>query len=221
MGPFYAPVMPESSTLFVFTAAAMLLFIVPGPAVLYIVTRSLSQGRKAGLISVLGIHAGSLVHIIGAAIGLSALIAASATAFTAVRWAGAAYLIYLGVRTLRSDASLFRSDMQTPDAYRRIFFQGMIVNVLNPKTAVFFLAFVPQFIDPERGSTTLQIAVLGTAFVLAGLVSDGIYALAAGTLGDWFAKRPAWRTGSKYAAGSIYLALGATAALSTTPSRSV
>lgn len=212
--------MPEPSTLLVFTAAALLLFIVPGPAVLYIVTRSLSQGRTAGLVSVLGIHAGSLVHIAAAAVGLSALIAASANAFTAVKWAGAAYLVYLGVRTLRSDVTFFSEGTQTSDGYRRVFLQGMIVNVLNPKTAVFFLAFVPQFINQELGNTTLQVAVLGAAFLGAGLVSDGIYALAAGTLGDWFAQRPGWRSGSRYVAGSIYIALGATAALSGTPSRS-
>lgn len=206
--------MPESSTIVLFTAAALLLFIVPGPAVLYIVTRSLSQGRTAGLVSVLGIHAGSLVHIVAAAVGLSALIAASATTFTAVRWAGAAYLIYLGVRTLLSEGVAFTPGVQPADAYRRIFFQGMIVNVLNPKTAIFFLAFVPQFIDPQLGRPTVQVAVLGTVFVLAGLVSDGIYAIAAGTLGDWLSRRPGWRTSSRFAAGSIYIALGATAAIS-------
>lgn len=206
--------MPDLATLTLFVAAAMLLFIVPGPAVLYIVTRSLSQGRKAGLVSVLGIHLGSLIHIAAAMAGLSALIAASATAFTALRWAGAAYLVYLGIRTLRSGDDLFATGPARGTSYRRIFTQGAIVNVLNPKTALFFLAFVPQFVDPTAGNPTTQILVLGLAFVVAGLVSDGMYAILAGTIGDHMAHRPRWRRTSRYAAGAIYIALGAAAAFS-------
>ena len=206
--------MPETPTLIAFAGAAMILFVLPGPAVVYIVTRSLSQGRAAGLVSVAGIHVGSTVHILAAAAGLSALIAASATAFTALRWLGATYLIVLGVRALLSGAETFAPRVGEPSAYRRIFNQGVIVNVLNPKVALFFLAFVPQFIDPGRGSTTAQVIVLGAVFVAAGVVSDGIYALAAGTIGDRLKTRRGWRSASRYGAGAIYLALGATAALS-------
>jgi threonine/homoserine/homoserine lactone efflux protein len=206
--------MPDLTTLALFVAAAMLLFIVPGPAVLYIVTRSLSQGRTAGMVSVLGIHLGSVVHIAAAVLGLSALVATSATAFTALRWAGAAYLVYLGVRTIRSSDDLFAPGPAQGASYRRIFTQGAIVNILNPKTALFFLAFVPQFIDPAAGNTTAQILVLGVAFILAGLLSDGMYALLAGTIGDRLARRPLWQRKSRYAAGAIYIALGAAAAFS-------
>lgn len=206
--------MPDFTTLALFVAAAMLLFIVPGPAVLYIVTRSLSQGRTAGMVSVLGIHFGSVIHIAAAMLGLSALVAASATAFTALRWAGAAYLVYLGIRTIRSGDDLFAPGPARGASYRRIFTQGAIVNILNPKTALFFLAFVPQFVDPAAGNTTAQILVLGVAFILAGLLSDGIYALLAGTIGDRMAGRPLWRRNSRYAAGAIYIALGAAAAFS-------
>lgn len=206
--------MPEATTLVAFAGAAMLLFILPGPAVVYIVTRSLSQGRAAGLVSVAGIHLGSAVHILAAAVGLSALIAASATAFTTIRWLGAAYLVYLGLRTLIGHDESFVASRTEPSSYRRVFAQGVIVNVLNPKVALFFLAFVPQFIDPSLGSTTVQVAVLGVVFVAAGVVSDGIYALAAGALGDRLMTRPRWRTASRYGAGAIYLTLGAAAAVS-------
>ena len=206
--------MPDVTTLALFVAAAMLLFIVPGPAVLYVVTRSLTQGRTAGMVSVLGIHLGSAIHVAAAMLGLSALVATSATAFTALRWAGAAYLVYLGIRTIRSDDDLFAPGAAASASYRRIFTQGAIVNILNPKTALFFLAFVPQFVDPAAGNTIAQILVLGMAFILAGLVSDGMYALLAGTLGNHMARRPAWRRNSRYAGGAIYIALGAAAAFS-------
>ncbi len=206
--------MPEWTTLLAFAGAAMLLFILPGPAVLYIVTRSLSQGRTAGLVSVAGIHVGSIVHVIAAAVGLSAVIAASSVGFSALRWLGAAYLIYLGIRTLFSHDDTFATGTAEPASYRRIFGQGVVVNVLNPKVALFFLAFVPHFIDPSLGSTTLQVVVLGVIFVAAGVISDGIYALAAGTLGDRLSTRPRWRTASRYGAGVTYLALGAGAAIS-------
>jgi threonine/homoserine/homoserine lactone efflux protein len=206
--------MPEWTTLAVFVGAALILFVVPGPAVLYIVTRSFTQGRKAGLVSVAGIHVGSLVHILAAALGLSALVAASSTAFTVVKWAGAAYLVYLGVRALMGGDESLQPGTAAPASYRRIFTQGIVVNVLNPKTAVFFLAFVPQFVDPARGNTTLQILVLGLAFVLAGTISDGVYAILAGTIGDRLNRRPAWRRNARYASGTIYLLLGAAAAAS-------
>ncbi|MEN8114016.1 MAG: LysE family translocator [Actinomycetota bacterium] len=206
--------MPEATTLIAFAGTAMILFILPGPAVVYIVTRSLSQGRTAGLVSVAGIHVGSAVHIVAAAIGLSALIAASATAFTAIRWLGAAYLIYLGLRTLLSGGESFTSEVAEPSSYRRVFAQGIIVNVLNPKVALFFLAFVPQFVDPALGSTTLQVAVLGVVFVIAGVISDGIYAFAAGSIGDRLMTRPRWKQASRYGAGAVYLSLGTAAAFS-------
>ncbi len=206
--------MPDWSTLTLFVGAALLLFVVPGPAVLYIVTRSLAQGRNAGLVSVAGIHVGSLVHIAAAILGLSALIAASTVAFTTVKWAGAAYLVYLGFRALRADDEALRPGRADSATYRKIFLQGIVVNVLNPKTAVFFLACGPQFVDPTRGDTTLQILVLGTAFVAAGVVSDAVYAIGAGTIGDLFGRRPLWRRNSRYAAGTIYVLLGVAAAAS-------
>ena len=205
--------MPESSTLLVFLGATFLLLVIPGPAVIYIVTRSVTQGRKAGLVSVLGIHVGTLVHIAAAIAGLSALIAASATAFLVVKLAGAGYLIYLGFMAFRSAGEAESPSRLEPMSTRRIFWQGALVNILNPKTALFFLAFVPQFVDPDLGSTTLQLVVLGGLFVVAGLISDSTYAVIAGAAGARFLRTASWRRGQSYVAGTIYTGLGVAAAL--------
>lgn len=205
--------MPEPTTLLVFLGACLLLFVIPGPAVLYVVTRSVTQGRRAGLISVLGIHLGSLVHIAATIAGLSALIAASATAFAAIKWAGVGYLLYLAVSAFRSADRGLEVEGIEPMSERRIFWQGAVVNILNPKTAFFFLAFVPQFVDPALGSTTLQLVVLGAVFVIAGMISDGTYALLAGAAGDRFMRNDSWRRAQGYVAGTIYLGLGLAAAL--------
>ncbi len=204
--------MPEPSTLLVFLGATLLLLVIPGPAVLYIVTRSVTQGRRAGLVSVLGIHLGSLVHVAAAVAGLSALIAASATAFAVVKFAGAGYLIYLGIMAFRSAGKPEGLPRPDPMSMRRVFWQGAIVNILNPKTALFFLAFVPQFVDPALGNTTLQLVVLGGIFIIAGLISDGTYAMVAGAAGARFLDSEAWRRGQGYVAGTIYTGLGLAAA---------
>jgi threonine/homoserine/homoserine lactone efflux protein len=203
---------PESSTLVVFLGATLLLLVIPGPAVLYIVTRSVTQGRKAGLVSVLGIHLGTLVHIAAAIAGLSALIAASATAFTVVKLAGAGYLIYLGIMAFRSAGKSVSHSEREPMSTRRIFWHGAVVNVLNPKTALFFLAFVPQFIEPSLGNPGLQLMVLGGVFIVAGLISDGTYALVAGAAGARFLGTDSWRRSQGYVAGTIYTGLGVAAA---------
>jgi len=184
---------------------------VPGPSVLYIVTRSVSQGRRAGIVSVLGIEAGALVHVAAAGIGLSALVASSATAFTVLKYAGAAYLVFLGARKLleRSDP---HEETVAGRSDRRLFWEGALVNALNPKTATFFVAFLPQFIDPARGAVALQALVLGCLFVVVAIVSDSIWALLAGSAGRRL------RSGRGQAAmarisGGVYVGLGAVAAL--------
>jgi threonine/homoserine/homoserine lactone efflux protein len=207
--------MPEVSTLALFALAAITLLVIPGPAVLYIVTRSVDQGRAAGLASVCGVHVGTLVHVAAAALGLSALLVSSATAYHAVRWLGAAYLIWLGVRRLLA------RDEDTPapgpgtrrHGLRRIFAQGVLVNVLNPKTALFFLAFLPQFVDVSRGSVPFQVVVFGVAFVLLGLVSDGTYALLASTGAGWLRRRPGVARTSRLVSGGVLISLGVTTAL--------
>jgi threonine/homoserine/homoserine lactone efflux protein len=200
-----------------FLLAAMILFIVPGPVVLYVVTRSVTQGTRAGLVSVAGVHVGSLVHIAAAVVGLSALIATSATAFGVIKWAGAAYLVYLGIKAFSAADTEFAPGSAEPRSLHRVFWQGAFVNVLNPKTAVFFVAFVPQFVVPGRGSTTTQLLVLGALFVVAGMLSDGIYAVVGGTIGERLARRPALRRAQRYLAGVIYLGLGVAAAFTAGP----
>jgi threonine/homoserine/homoserine lactone efflux protein len=205
--------MPELHTFAVFAAASAVLVLVPGPAVLYIVTRSVQHGREAGLVSTLGIEAGALVHVAGATLGLSALLASSAAAFSVVRYAGAAYLVYLGVRALLGRD---RDEPFSAPAHgrRRMFWNGLLVNVLNPKTALFFLAFLPQYVDPARGSVTLQAAALGVCFVSVALVLDGSYALLAGSVGRRLREGIRTRRLLERMSGGVYLGLGAFAALS-------
>jgi threonine/homoserine/homoserine lactone efflux protein len=208
---------PDATTYGLFVAASLALTLVPGPAVLYIVARSVEGGRPAGLVSVLGIGAGGFVHVAFAALGLSALLVSSATAFAVVKWLGVAYLIYLGIgRFLARDeenAAVTVGD----EPLTRVFSQGVIVNVLNPKTALFFLAFLPQFVDPSRGAVTAQIALLGTTFVVLALCTDGLYALLSGTAADWLRRKNGgqrFRRATRYASGGVYLALGAATAIS-------
>lgn len=207
--------MPEPASIAVFAGAALLLLVIPGPSVLYIVTRSATQGRQAGLVSVLGVHTGTLVHVVAAALGLSALLVASATAFTVVKVAGGAYLVYLGVRRLLDRSPALAGDEARPAAernLRRIYTQGVVVNVLNPKTALFFLAFLPQFLDRDRGPIPAQVAVLGVVFVALGIVSDGTYAVLAGTLGARLRGGISDSPWIRRATGSIFIGLGLTAA---------
>jgi len=206
--------MPEVSTLALFTLAAITLLVIPGPAVLYIVTRSVDQGRAAGLASVCGVHAGTLVHVAAAALGLSALLVSSATAYHAVRWLGAAYLIWLGVRRLLArDEAAAAGPGPRRLGLRRIFAQGVVVNVLNPKTALFFFAFLPQFVDTSRGSVPFQVLVFGVAFVLLGLLSDGAYAVAASAGAGWLRRRPGVARASRLVSGGVLIGLGVTTAL--------
>jgi len=219
--------MPSATTLLLFSGAALTLLLIPGPAVLYIVAHSARHGRRAGLVSVAVIHTGTGVHIAAALAGLSALIVASATAFTVVKLAGAAYLVGMGVRTLAAARATKPLAPATPAAAGAgprthptnlglIYRDAVVVNVLNPKTAVFFLAFVPQFIDPAAGHANIQLLVLSGWFVALGVLSDGTYALAAA----WFKSRadqrhpgPGTSQHGQIAAGVTYIGLGAVTAL--------
>jgi len=214
-------VIVEPEALAVFSLAALAILAVPGPAVLYIVTRSIDQGRGAGLASVLGIHVGTLVHLTAATVGLSAILVSSATAFTIVKVLGALYLIVIGIRTLLGRADPADTDPQRPPRRRRRdFAEGVVVNVLNPKTALFFLAFLPQFVDPARGQASLQILVLGLTFMLLGLVTDSIWALAAGSAGETLRKSRRWAQVQRYVSGSVFVALGVVTALTGSHARS-
>ena len=205
--------MPDPASLAVFVLAALALLLVPGPAVLYIVARSIHQGRRAGLASVLGIHVGTLVHIAAATVGLSALVVSSAVAFTAVKVAGAVYLVALGLWTLFSGGAETEIALGGERRLRRVFAQGIVVNVLNPKTALFFLAFLPQFVDADAAHPALQIAFLGLLFVALGLVTDSLWALAAGTAGGVLRRSRRFTTAQRYVTGSVYVGLGVATAL--------
>jgi threonine/homoserine/homoserine lactone efflux protein len=207
-------VIPDPASLALFMVAALALLLVPGPAVLYVVARSIHQGRRAGLASVLGIHVGTLVHIAAATVGLSALVVSSAVAFTAVKIAGAIYLVGLGLWTLFSRRPETEMALGGERNLRRAFAQGIVVNVLNPKTALFFLAFLPQFVDPDAAHPAVQIAVLGLLFVLLGLVTDSIWAIAAGTAGGLLRRSRRFVRTQRYVTGTVYIGLGVATALS-------
>jgi threonine/homoserine/homoserine lactone efflux protein len=202
---------PDGSTLLLFAGASLVLLAVPGPAVIYVVTRSLAQGHAAGIISVLGVETGTFAYALAAAAGLTGLIAASEVGFTVVKYAGAAYLVYLGVRKL-----LERDEPQgTASSPRsRLFLRGMLVQLLNPKIAIFFLAFLPQFVDPAGGPIAVQILVLGTAFTLLAVLSDGAYVLLAGAVGGWLRGGNRARRRLAKLSGGVYIGLGVSAALS-------
>jgi len=206
--------MLSSSSLAVFIPFSLALLLTPGPAVLYVVARSVDQGRLAGIVSAAGIAVGTLFHITAAALGVSALLMSSALAFEAVKYLGAAYLIYLGIRKLffEKDAPVVEG-AAVKQPLRKIFLQGIVVNVLNPKTALFFFAFLPQFADPSRGSVALQILLLGTLFMSMAICSDSMYALLSGSLAHFLKGNPAFMRGQRYFSGGIYVALGLTAAL--------
>lgn len=207
-------VIPDAASIGVFALAALALLLTPGPAVLYIVARSVEQGRLAGLVSVCGITTGTLVHVLAAALGLSALLASSALAFSAVKYAGAAYLIYIGVRRILDRAAAPAAPGRLARrSLGRLYRDGFVVNLLNPKTALFFLAFLPQFIDPARGGAPFQVVFLGLLFALMGFASDGLYALAAGAAGRWVKRNSQYLRWERYLTGGVFIGLGVTAAL--------
>ncbi len=209
----------EWARLVTFMLAATLLIVVPGPAVLYIVARSIDQGRLAGIVSVLGIALGAMVHSLAAAVGITAVLAASALAFSTVKYLGAAYLIYLGIITLLKKPQSQKEIVVEPKPLWQIFRQGFVVNLLNPKTALFFLAFLPQFADPAHGSVPLQTFLLGLIFVTIALFSDSVYALLAGQLGSWLKQSQAFQQRQRYFSGSVYIALGVATAVSGSKSK--
>jgi threonine/homoserine/homoserine lactone efflux protein len=203
--------MPGAGTLAVFALAALALAVVPGPAVLYIVAQSVHGGRRAGVVSALGVASGGLFHVLAAVIGLSALVAASAEAFTVVKVVGALYLVWLGIRTLLSRDE--RIGGRKPETtVLRTYRQGMVVNVLNPKTALFFLAFLPQFVDPNGAPVRLQLALLGAMFVVIALTSDLMWALVAGSAGHILRRSRTFLRVQRYVSGTVFVTLGVLAA---------
>jgi threonine/homoserine/homoserine lactone efflux protein len=209
----FHPMMPGSSSLLLFVSTALVLLAIPGPAVLYVTSRSIGQGRSAGFVSALGIGVGTLVHAAAAAVGLSALLMSSAIAFSAVKYLGAGYLIYLGVQKLRREESLAPSEEAPRTKLSRVFGQGIVVNILNPKAALFFFAFLPQFVAASRGHVALQILLLGTLFAAMGITSDSLWALFAGTIARRLNRNSRWNRTQRYVSGGLLISLGVATAL--------
>jgi len=205
--------MKPLTTILLFLASALGLLLIPGPSVLYITARSLAHGRRAGLSSVLGIELATLCHTIAAAFGLSAILFASALAFDIVKYAGAGYLIYLGITSILSRNSMPVAGNSAQPTLAQMFRRGFVVNLLNPKTALFFYAFLPQFVDPSRGSPVVQILLLGALFVSFATITDSAYALLASGIGSRAVKWKPFQRIQKYVSGGIYLSLGVGAAL--------
>ncbi len=207
--------MPAADAMITFAIASLALLLIPGPAVIYILNRSVSDGREAGLAAVAGLELGNLIHVIAASAGLSAVLATSAAAFNVVKWLGAGYLVFVGVRTLLSRPAALDGDPFVVSR-RRSFVQGIVVNVLNPKVALFFLSYLPQFIDPDNGAAWTQALVLGSIFVLIGCLTDGTYALTASALRSVLLSGRTLPFVQRYVAGTVFIALGL---MATTSSR--
>lgn len=205
--------MPSSTSLLAFVAASLVVLLIPGPGVIYVLTCSVHQGLRAGLISVLGLAAGVLAHIAAAAAGISAILLASATAFNVVRVLGAGYLIYLGLRTLFTRPSSASIEPQARRSSQRLFTDGVLVSIFNPKIALFFLAFLPQFVTPGRWPVPYQILLLGFVYVGLALMTDGIYALLAEHLQRRLGSRVTKGSLPRYLSGSVLVGLGLGAAL--------
>jgi threonine/homoserine/homoserine lactone efflux protein len=200
--------MPSLSTLPVFMVASIVLLVIPGPAVLFIVARSGAQGRRAGLVSVAGVHTASIVHVVAAVAGLSAVVLASAVAFTAVKFVGGVYLIVLGVKCIRGARGTAGVAVPHIRPQKRLFGEAFVVSLLNPKVAIFFLAFLPQFVDRGRGPLWSQTLVLGLVYIGLGLCSDSMYALIGARVGAWLGGRAQRIRASQYVEGGILVGLG-------------
>lgn len=206
--------MPTTATLIAFAAAAFALVVIPGPNLIYIITRGIQQGRRAAVVSALGVQLGMVVHIVLATFGLSALVARSPILYDLLRYAGAAYLVWMGVSLLRKRRAPVDVSVDVhPASVRRIFLSGLAINMLNPKVILFVLALLPQFVDPARGSTSVQMLVLGAVMIVVAMISDTTYAIASGSVGEWLKHHPGSDRYRDRASGAVYLMLGLVVAL--------
>lgn len=206
--------MLDLSRIILFLAGSFIIIVIPGPNILYLVARSIHQGRKAGLLSLLGIETATLIHICAATLGLTSLLLSSALAFTVVKYLGAAYLVYLGIRKLRERDDVADEPEVNPDGLKRIFLQGFLVNLFNPKTAMFFLAFLPQFVNLGEGNASLQIVFFGTLLVCMAILVEAVYVVFSSRLGSWLGSTLQSRRRQRRLAAGMYIGLGLTAALS-------
>jgi threonine/homoserine/homoserine lactone efflux protein len=198
----------ESSQLYLFMIASLALLLTPGPAVLYIVARSINQGRMAGIVSVLGVETANFFHASAAALGLSAILLSSALAFDIVKYLGAAYLIYLGIRKIVVREDRAKTEVGKEESLSRIYSQGFVVNLFNPKTALFFFAFLPQFVNTSNGNITLQIFLLGIIFVVMAIITDSAYAIISSLIANQLNANQNFARNQRYFTGLIYIGLG-------------
>ncbi|MGW0364184.1 LysE family translocator [Streptomyces sp. NPDC002990] len=207
--------LPSTAALMLFLPTVVAVVAVPGPNMLLILSRGIGQGGRAAFASAVGVELGTLVHVLGTVVGVSALVATSTLAFNVVKYAGAAYLVYLGVRTLLSKSDTVGERPSGTDGHQPVgalLRQGVLVNVLNPKVALFFLALLPQYVDPDRGSVASQTLALGLVFFAIALAMDLLYAMASVGVGAWLARNVRFARAQKYITGCTYLLLGVFAA---------
>jgi threonine/homoserine/homoserine lactone efflux protein len=201
--------MPAFDAWLLFVVASVMLVLTPGPNLLYLVSRTLCQGRAAGFVSLAGTALGFVFHIVAAAAGLSAVLAAVPVAYDALRWAGAAYLVYLAWDTLRAGGGVFSPRPLPADPPARLFRIGLFTSILNPKVALFYIALFPQFVDPSRGSVFAQSLALGATQIVISLVGDGLFVLAAAGIARWLALRPAWAAAQRWAMAAVFAGIAA------------
>ncbi len=200
--------MVTSTALLGIAVVALGLVLTPGPNMIYLVSRSITQGRRAGLVSLLGVAAGFLVYLAAAAAGLATLFVAVPAAYTVLKLAGAAYLLYLAWQALRpGGTNAFAAKPLPPDPARRLFTMGLVTNLLNPKIAVLYVSLLPQFVDPDRGSVALQSLLLGSTQIVVALTVNALIVVFAGALAAFLAPRPAWLRVQRYLMGGVLGAL--------------
>jgi threonine/homoserine/homoserine lactone efflux protein len=204
----------DVTSLTLFIAASWVLILTPGPDMIYVLTRGIAQGKQAGVVSALGVTLGILVHTLAAALGLAIVLQTSALAFRIVKYVGALYLLYLGMKTLKDRSSLTLAPGHQPRQLRTLFWQGVLSNVTNPKVALFFLAFLPQFVHPNQGHVPVQMIMLGLIFAFFGVIYLSGLGYTAGHVGTWIAQHPRYLKPLRWATGGIFLGLGLRLALS-------
>ena len=205
---------PSLENFLLFVVASVLLVLTPGPNLLYLVSRTLCQGRVAGLVSMAGTTTGFFAHILAASLGLSAVFLAVPVAYDALRWAGAAYLVYLAWDSVRAGSGgLFAPRTLPPAAPAKLYRMGLLTSILNPKVALFYLALFPQFIDPTRGSVLGQSLVLGVTQIVIALIGDTMFVLAAALIARWLATRPLWAAAQRWVLAGVFVAIAAKLAL--------
>ena len=206
--------MPSLESYLLFLAASVLLVLTPGPNLLYLVSRTLCQGRMAGFVSLAGTTTGFVVHILAASLGLSAVFLAVPVAYDALRWAGAVYLVYLAWDSVRAGSGgLFAPRRLPAAAPAKLFRMGLLTSILNPKVALFYLALFPQFVDPARGSVLGQSLVLGATQIIVAVIGDSMFVLAAALIARWLAERPLWAAAQRWVLASVFVAIAAKLAL--------